>query len=229
MNKIITVIALCLVTNTILSQEKVVSWGLSVAPKLSAYFLEDKELSDDVSAWNGACFVDLYYDIREDLQVKTGVGLHRFVMSQIDYSPLFGCDFNPNWGADIYNSYFKTKIIALYASVPIEFKWKIIEKKNHIYLKAGVEGLLKVASKDLVEVYECGMHTFNVLENSIFVPRPFLVLPNAGIGYEFFAWKDKRVFIEPEVEFSIFRFYEKSPIINNGYLLNFGVLAGMKF
>ena len=234
MRYIYSIVFILLTTNSIFSQksEKLFHFGASISPKISIQKLDDKDLGTTEKELSLALSGDIYYDINEFIQLKSGVNINIIKTSQLDYSPRFSCDHNGQGGVNIYNSYYKTNIKAFYIGIPLDAKIKIVGNENHLFLLLGIQNLIKVSTSENVELIECMNRTLDVEDNFLFTPKKYLAILNSGIGIEFKVFKNKKMILQPLLELSLSDTYEKvgivSSVINNSRLLNYGISVGIK-
>jgi hypothetical protein len=214
-------------------REKSMHFGLSLAPKVNWFLSDNKTLSDPGKSYAFSIYANAYYDLSSRVQLRSGLGLHRFETSSVDYSLNFGCDHDGQGGFDPFNSWAVYDIPSIYLGIPLDAKIKLAGDANHLYWRMGAELLFRLAQKDDVAMYECGMEpSDNIQENFLYVSRENNLLLQSGLGYE---WKIKKqkLFIEPMIAYKIFKVFEDvgitSSLIVNGSSLQAGVLTGVVF
>ena len=207
---------------------------MSFTPKASIQFIENSELGNTETEFSFSVSGDFYYDLGAKIQLKSGFGIGNLATSQLDYSPLFGCDFDGNGGALQYNSYYKIAINSYYLEVPLKIKFKIIGEVNHVFIDFGIQNYFKINSSEKVKVYECGVYSFDLKNNSLFNHNEYLLTLNAGIGFESKLFKRQKLILEPVIEFALTKTYKEeegilASTINNSKIMNLGLLLGIKF
>ena len=220
--------------DTIKCQEKTVHIGVSSFNYLSNPILENDELTSSEKSLSFNLRLDAYLDLSSKMQVNTGIVFQQSKITQIDYSPTFGCDFNGSTGSvDFQNSWVEDRGKIYYLGIPIEVKRKFTEKKNHIYGIAGIIPLFKINSGIETSLIECMVST-SELESSVWHnPNTFLIFTDIGFGFEFEILNKRKLFLEPRVSYSITKVFEEAGISSdltvNTRLFNLGLRAGFKF
>ncbi len=211
--------------------DKLLHFGGSLAPKLNWFLSEDKDRAEAQTEFGFALYGNVYYDINNRLQLRSGVGLHSINNSNRDYSITLDCDFDGQ-RADLYNSFVEYNLESLYLGIPLETKLKVAGGANHLYWKFGVELLLRISTTEEAQLHECGINTLELDENSLYEPRKNLVLLQTGFGYE---WKVStfKLFAEPMLAYSTSKTFESvgttGSLIVNGNTLQAGLLLGIIF
>lgn len=220
--------------NTIKCQEKAIHIGISSFNYLSNPILESEELTSSEKSISFNLRLDAYFDLNSKMQINSGIVFQQSKITQLDYTPTLGCDFNGNPSdIDIQNSWVEDRGKIFYLGIPIEVKRKFTEKKNHIYGIVGITPLLKINSNVKTTLYECMMSTVE-LESSIWHnPNTFLIFTDIGFGYELEIFKKRKLFIEPRLSYSATKVFEEAGISTdltvNTRLFNLGLRAGLKF
>ncbi|MEZ4939314.1 MAG: outer membrane beta-barrel protein [Saprospiraceae bacterium] len=204
--------------------------GVSLTPQITAQKVNNNAVADSDFATGLALNGDFYLNLHSRLQLKSGLGMQLTRLKQVDYSPLFHCDFAVNGETNLYNSYFDIAITAVYLSIPLNLKLNLTGGRNHLFLDLGLRNAFKLTSKEKVNLYECGATDgYALMDSKMFAPKDYVFSLNAGIGYQASAFSGKTIVLEPMVEYALTPTFQDIPILNNGKMLNIGLMLGVVF
>ena len=230
---LILTLILCSVFLAKSQDEKIVHLGFNVTPKITQQVFEDADLGVGETLFGFGGGLDIYYDVSNLLQLKTGLQYNYYQVSQIDYSPTFPDDNNGNGSVDIYSSWLEDIYKIHYLGVPVEGRLKVAGEENHIYAKAGIEALFKVA--DMRESYIVESQTVRekIQNNPLTELQNIVFKAKIGIGYEFKMADKMKLYVEPQLEYSLTGIYKEAGIIDdltdNSRLLDVGLMMGVRF
>ena len=121
----------------------------------------------------------VFYDLTDRLQIKTGLIYESYAYSLIDFSLLAPGDFMDG-DIDINRSFTRSDIATTSLLIPIEIRYKLLGDVNHLYLSGGpsLNFLLDDNSIHFVNLGNDDIPTSLIEVNSIQINLRF------GIGYE---------------------------------------------
>ncbi len=215
---------------SVLYSQKNINYSLHINPKLSTFIYERGELSESQNTINYSFGGSFGLDLTESFELSSGINISLLSIDQIDYSPLFGCDFDGVGGADTKNSFFRDNYKIFYIGIPVDVKYKLGAKKQ-LYIKLGGEVLFKQREKLESYLTTCGDEERLVTNNPFADIGNTLFKINTGLGYEFLI-KNQTFFIEPNIEYSLNSVYREvgilSSITNDVNTLEYGIKIGFK-
>ncbi|MBK8965750.1 MAG: hypothetical protein IPM36_03560 [Lewinellaceae bacterium] len=86
-----------------------------------------------------------------------------------------------------------------------------------------------MTSSEKANLYECGATDgYALMDTKLFAPKDYVFSLNAGIGYQASAFSGKTIVLEPMVEYALTPFVDTA-ILNNGKMLNIGLMLGVVF
>lgn len=231
---IIIVIAILVSINIGKSQnEKVIHFGVNIVPKQTKQYFEKPELGIGKTLFGLSIGIDVYYDLSSKIELKSGLNLSFNQIDQIDYSFIFGCDISIDGGVDRFNSWVRDDYKMYYLGIPIEGKYKLIGKENHLYTKIGVETLFKIKDETTSYLVECRMEEREIMSNPSNPLRDLIFKGKFGVGYEFRIGTINKIYIEPQIEYSITSIFKEVGIVgdltNNVRILDIGIILGTRF
>ncbi len=216
------------ISSIVFSQEKAIHFGASFNAKITHQIFEDSRFGESNDAFSITASGNVYFDLNSKFQLITGLSYSQYQINQIDYSPILACDLTSTFSVDPFNSYFKENYNTGYLGIPLEVRWKIVGEANHLFLQFGFEGLIKVALNESLSLVECnGANEVVAEDNFLKELNNFLLLSKLGIGYEFQLSKKMKLFFEPNVEYSLTKFFKKGS--GNSNFFNIGLNTGIKF
>ncbi len=87
-----------------------------------------------------------------------------------------------------------------------------------------------MTSTEKVNLYECGAtDAYALMDTKLFAPENYVFSLNAGIGYQASAFSGKTIVLEPMVEYALTPTFQDIQILNNGKMLNIGLMLGVMF
>lgn len=212
------------------TNDRAFHFGVSLTPKITANQVDNNAVAKSDFATGLALNGDFYFNLLSRLQLKSGLGMQLTRLKQVDYSPLFPCDFAANGETNLYNSYFDITITAVYLSIPLNLKLNLTGGQNHVFLDLGLRNAFKLTSTEKVNLYECGAtDAYALMDSKLFAPKDYVFSLNAGIGYQASAFSGKTIILEPVVEYALTPTFQDIPILNNGKMLNIGLQLGVLF
>jgi hypothetical protein len=213
-------------------QEDRFSYGLYLTPKTSFVFFEDNDLGEYSNNIGLNTQLVVHYQWSDKFAVSTGIKYTIDRFSTIDYSPIFGCDFNGN-GFDIYNSWLTNEFTIQYLGVPIEGRYYFRREANRLYVKLGYEYFFKTGESRDAFLLECGTNEISITSNIFDEAKNYGTKINLGIGWEVASNGKSVLTLEPEAAYSTLPVYEEAGIIsdrtNNVRLLDVGLRLGVTF
>lgn len=213
--------------------ERIIHFGVNIVPKQTKQYFEKPELGIGKTLFGLSLGFDVYYDISSNIELKSGLNLSFNQIDQIDYSFIFGCDISTDGGVDRFNSWARDEYKIYYLGIPIEGKYKLIGKENHLYTKIGVETLFKVNDETRSYIVECRMEEREIMLNPSNPLRDVIFKGKFGIGYEFRIGTINKLYIEPQIEYSINSIFKEVGIVtdltNNVRILDLGIMVGTRF
>jgi hypothetical protein len=179
-----TTVAICflLSTTTLISQnESRFDFGVS-GGLMATYSVFDTDLAnrtESSAAYNFA--IDLFYDITDDDQIKTGLSYENYSFDVLDFSPRFPSDLIGGIDIDIFNSFRTGMVEASFLIVPAELRYKIFGNVNHLYLTGGLAFKFLLEDKSINNITS-GDDTFS---SPFLLVKNFVIDLRFSIGYEF--------------------------------------------
>ena len=231
MKKKLTIGLILLSVQLLAQDDQRIHWGIHLTPTIiQQQFDESEATSSSQFALGGG--IDVYFDLSSWLQLKTGLGYNHFILSLRNYSISFGCDFDGE-RADPFNSWIDYQSDPHFLSIPLETRFKILGKENHLYTKVGVELLLTLEESSQSYLYPCGDRTI-LLENRFsHTLKGGLLFTRLGIGSEFKLFQKLKAITELQVGYTPIPIYTLSlgstASTPNSHLLDFGLLLGCRF
>jgi len=119
------------------AQESSWSYGGHITPQYTIPIYEDSELSEEDNRINFKVGFDVFYDLSNVFQVKTGLGYHNFATDQRDYTLTFGSDFLSD-PVDQRGSWIAEKSTIAYLGIPIAIRRKLTGQTNHWAIQRGL-------------------------------------------------------------------------------------------
>jgi hypothetical protein len=103
------------------------------------------------------------------------------------------------------------------------------EKSSSFFLQSGFEGLFKISLNETFTLVECNGASETEIEmlNNFKEVNDFLLLAKLGIGYEFQLSEKMKLFFEPNIEYSLTKFFKSGS--GNSRFFNFGLNTGIIF
>ncbi len=220
-------------SNNAATDEKVVHYGIHVTPKIATQLFVGDKLIDAMKSYEISLGVDVFYDLSERVQLKSGLNYTAISLREIDYSPTFPGDGDGSGGHDPYKSWYEDKRKGHFIGIPVEVKMKLIGEVNHLYGKLGAETMFRVGSSSQSVVVESGTKETEIPDVLLNDFSPVLFKVNLGVGYEFALASRTKMYVEPVLEYGVNKtFVESDPagvLNNNSHLLNFGLMLGVNF
>jgi len=235
MKIIITSILITVLACTLIGQEeKNFQFGISSYLNRTVQIFEDSNLGISDNSNNFAISGDVFYAISSKVELKSGLSINQVRINLVDYSLLFGCDLDPISGvSNESRSYTKQDYRTYYLGIPLESKIKMIGEENHVYIRLGMEFLFKLGSSKEILLSECGGEEREVSGSATHNLRNVIYNLTSGIGIEAKILKDKKMYIEPQVNYSATSLFEEAGIVsdltNNVRIIQYGILLGIKF
>ena len=220
-------------SSTLFGQEQtedLFHFGISVNPKLTIPYVDNPELIESINTINYSLSADLFYKVSDRFELKSGLNFSPVRLSQKDFSLTFGCDIDSQANVDIRNSFTKENNVLLYLGIPLEGRLKF---SNNIYWKVGGEFLNLVYDRSVITLVECGMNEREINGNVLKEFNKTIFKLRTGLGVETNFKKDKKMYFEPQLEYSLNGFLDQSqPSIgqdNQVKTLDIGLIVGLKF
>ncbi len=213
------------------------TYGFSITPKVAVFMPNYYEKRAPLPTFGLDVSGDLYYGSPSSfLSLRTGLGFVYYSMyGARDYSWSMVC----NVGGDREPSYpyLAPKVNALYLGIPLEAMFKMVGKENFLYSSLGMKSWLRLFSQTKTKSHECG--AFNPTTASISSApsnqRKGLLLLTYGLGYELKLAGQRRLMIEPRLEYQLVNVLKKSVSsrsfanpFNPHDFLNIGLRVGLK-
>jgi len=222
---------LCLAFNSFGQDNKMINFGVELTPKFSSQNYQQQNISN-WKTFNFSISGNLFYQINNFLELKSGLSVSKITTNHFDQSLFFFCDL------EIFNNDSKTYLRefheSYYLGLPVDLRWKLNQTKHPFYLKVGGEYLFKVSQSSVNHLSECGeieMET-DFFDAKKVMNRSLLKL-RSGFGYEFGLMKNIRMYLEPQVEFSITNLYSdfsiQSELDNSTNIVDVGLVMGLRF
>jgi hypothetical protein len=201
--------------------------GFSFAPQAVKVINASERIEDSKSLFGFLVGGDIYFDLSQTVQCRTGLLYQNTRVAYNDYSAQWPSqamngEFDPSnkyhWNFDHSNHF---------AGVPIEFKIKPGQKSNanHFFITVGsrIQFLLK-ASGD-VRTLENGVPVGSPfgIQSFLFEQNPIWTILSGGFGYE---WKmgSGKMLVQPTIDYSPTRIYRvESSARSNGNMRFFGI------
>lgn len=230
---IFTTIILCFQFSLFSQGEKVdkkLNKSLSINIK-KVDFQSNRETYDGLNSSFG---IDLqasyYYEINERWLARIGIELSYLNANTRDYSFIFPCDITSN-GISERKSYARSTIDWLYISIPIEFQFNLLNGSKRIYLKGGIDNSFYIFGDSRSLLYECGENPRD-FNGFTFQEKKFFGQINFGAGIEFDLKGDRKVFVEPNLEYAFSNVIDIPTVIGDkakSRIMNLGILTGIRF
>lgn len=231
---ILIIFLLLYIENINCQNEKLFSFGIESNAKITTQSFKKPKIVNSKSSFNFGLAFNLFYSINSKLEMKTSISASKNTINHYDNSLVFSCDLDPNTGGSGNDSgvrsYLKESYRTLHIGIPVDFKYKIYEKTNHLYCKIGTELLFKLNQNQINYLSECGSveREIDNMPNN----RPLnniLLTGRVGIGYEFEFLKNSKLYIEPQFAISGTNLFEENNDINMAKLIDSGLVIGVKF
>lgn len=168
--------------------EKRTHFGISVTPQYSLQPMGARQVPTDKF---GFCFSlggDLYYDLNDAVQLKSGLYVQQNSINYRDYSPQFPSDVE-NGEALPYKSYFDYELNQFFVGVPLEARIKLGkgEKTNHFFISGGARFQYLFKTSGTEQLVESGhQREEEDIDEEAFDSNSMWTLLTIGLGYE---WK----------------------------------------
>lgn len=226
--KIVLLIAFVMISSLVYSQDKKIEFGASFNARITHQIFDEPENNKSDDQFSYAIIGSIYYYLSSKFQLISGLSFSHYKINQLDDFPRFACDFSSSLSYIPYNSYFKENYKTDYLGIPLEGRLGFGDKANRFFIQFGFEGLFKVALNETVTLVECGASEREVSWPTDFKEvNNFLLLVKLGVGYELQIGEKIKLFFEPNVEYSLSKFFKSSS--GNSTLINFGLNTGVKF
>ena len=176
----VLIACLLLSTTSLMSQnESKFSFGISLGALTTNSIFDNDLASRTESSVSGNFAFDVFYDITDRLQIKTGLIYESYAYSVLDFTPLFPGDLIDGV-IDTNRSYNRSDIETTSLLIPIELRYKLLGDVNHLYLSGGpsLNFLLDDNSIHTITVANDELPTSLIEVNSIQINL------RLGIGYE---------------------------------------------
>lgn len=205
-------------------------YGIEVNPKIVTQFDGFERPANRPSTISVVSAAgNLYFELNKHYHLKSGISLSLLNIDQTDFTFTSDC-FLENTNQIIDTGLIKTNYALYYLGLPIESKINLSTRRHRPYIKAGGEFLFLVGQSGESVVHPCGATEQNVLNN--YQPYPIIFQLDFGLGYEFRLPSSKTIYIEPNIEYTVDRIFEKQPfeheLIHNK-IFNIGLIVGMRF
>ena len=207
-------------------------FGGSIMPQYNTPRFNNSEINVGKSTLGWSAQLDISYELGTKIQFESGIGFRMLEVTTIDYSIAFACDFMGN-SADSFNSWTEDRQDISYAKVPIFLRTKLFGDVNSLYSRIG--GTAFFFSKEHKEsaILECGENELSIATNLFNRPSDFIFTINLGIGYETQFTNDIKLFIEPQVGYTLTDIFEDvnitSNFTDNIKVLDFGLRFGIRY
>jgi len=203
------------------SEEKV-HFGLSVAPQINISDFKSDPVFNNRPSLAMAMGGDLYLDISNFAQFRTGLNFHSVTLKHRDYSPQFPGDVI-NGQFVPHKSYWDFNTAYTFIGLPIVFKIKAVDQPNHIFFSGGLEIEQKLYSSGSIEATESGVQSeVYKPDNFLFRVTPTQLFSIAGFGFEWTQRKSK-ISLGPVLEYSLTKYFKlQSSALKNSHLMLFG-------
>lgn len=174
------VICFVLSTSLVMSQnESRFDLGLS-GGILNTYSIFDSDLASRTESSVSYNFaIDLFYDLTDRLQIKTGLIYESYAYSVLDFTPLSPGDLMDGV-IDVNRSFSRSDIETSSLLIPIELRYKLLGDVNHLYLSSGFSPIFLLVDNSIHSVTLGN----DELPTSIIEVNSIQINLRLGIGYE---------------------------------------------
>jgi hypothetical protein len=215
-------------TITFAQSAKKIQLGFNLGVKQIHELADNSELIKPENAVGFNLGLDVFFPLNDRIHLKSGIQYSFLQVKRIDYTWTFGCDFTGN-GFDYFNSWSDDLAMAHMIGIPVEARFRIIGGENHLYIKTGLQSLFKVKQNTETTFVECKIHRGEPNSSTWGEFAPALFFGNLGLGYEFAVRQQFKLYVEPQVEYSLNKIIKENSRPNNSRILNVGVICGVRF
>lgn len=205
-------------------------YGIEVNPKIVTQFDGFERPANRPSTISVVSATgNLYFELNNHYHLKSGISINLLNIDQTDFIFTSDC-FLGNTNQIIDTGLIRTNYSLYYLGLPIENKINLSTGRNRPYIKVGGEFLFLVGQSGESVVHPCGATEQNVLDN--YQPYPIIFQLDFGLGYEFRLPSAQTIYIEPNIEYTVDRIFEKQPFQHEliyNKIFNIGLVLGMRF
>ena len=180
----------------------------------------------------------VYVKLADHIQGKTGLGIEQLVVEEIDYSLIFGADYQPGIGFDLRASFRETSFRGTFVTVPLSFQFFVDANNSALYLNLGANAMLQVYNETDIEITASGQRSpaLDTQHSGLDIER-LLLQAECGLGYSWLFPSGRemlveilcrRVFSEPK-EWEEFRSINDPDSIGGKRFQSVGLRLGFRF
>ncbi len=203
------------------------SFGIGIQNDFNRIIFIDKNNTEPTNTYSVGLEFPIYFDLNDKFQILTGLAINYKKLEFSDFSLIFGCDITPELMIDSRNSFLESEVESLFLGIPLQTRYKVTGEENHLYTRFGLDILINLITNYNHILFECRQR--EGARNAEYELRNFIWNLELGLGYEFKVSKKTKAFIEPNIQHSINRIFNPAYPIQNGRLLSFGILLGLRF
>ncbi len=217
--------SLILISTSSYSQsESKFDFGISTGV-LQSYSIFESDLASRTNSSLSYNFaLDLYFDISDLIQIRTGVSIEQYDYETFDFSLNFASDLI-NGSVDINKSFSTSLVDFSYLIIPIEIKYKLTGEANHLYAIGGLRPKFLVRNNSTHTFFLCGDNTSTGTAEF----NNFILDLSIGFGYEFKVGSTK-LFVSLSSFLGVNQINDLSMnITENSRLAGIGLFTGIRF